>query len=212
MKRLTFLILLISATAFGQTIERKTIPKLTFSDIHEAFTRIVLNESGWNSIADIGGILQVHLTNTGGRSTNYPTIKNNYGLNYRRLMRFSAAVSPRTFPYKSPWIIPLLSKEEFEKRQRSNGNTYWSSTMKLDCSEPAHWSEVYKEPWSNYTDRCKNLVKITAEFLRGERLEWCRTKAGTPASPQFWGSKSDAKRPEVKTWEEFISRLYERSD
>lgn len=203
MKRIAGLILLIAATtASGQSIPADVAagrkPRPTWTDVHTIFTRIVINESGWKSTADVGGILQVHLYNSGGRSEKRAST---YGIDYRRFINFSARVAARTFPPNSPWIRPI-SVEKHETWQKAYGNPYWTSTVKLDCSEPAHWSEVNKEPWKNYEERCKTIVKLTAEYLKGEHPTWCRTLQEQPADPQFWGSNDDAKRPEVKSWEE----------
>ncbi len=208
MKRQLFLLfIVIAATAHGQTIpadiatgRRMISPTPRFREVHEAFTRIVLNESGWNSRADIGGILEVHLSNSGGRSTSR---ERTYGIDLRRFIYFSARVARRTFPAISPYIFPE-SRETHETWQKQYGNPYWTSTLKLNCSEPDHWSEVYpKNKWRDYKDRCKALVKLTEEYLKGEHPAWCRIKTGEPAQPQFWGSDADFRRfPEVRTWEE----------
>ena len=64
-------ILLYAAAAGGQSIPASIASgnhlNATFDDVHHAFTRIVLNESGWYSRPDANGIMETILTNTGGR-------------------------------------------------------------------------------------------------------------------------------------------------
>lgn len=204
-KELFLLFIAVAGTASAQSIDArlaaaKRVPMPTFGKVHEAFNRLVVNESGWTSQADVGGILDVHLVNAGGRDrTKRPST---YGLDVRRFIIFTSLVAARTFPADSPWIFPRPGKTH-EKWQREYGNSYWTSGLKLDCSEPEHWAETQKAKWANYVDRCKSLVKLTGEYLRGEHESWCKTADGLPAMPRFWGSNQDYDRnPEVRTWEE----------
>jgi hypothetical protein len=221
MKKAIFLFILLStATASSQPISAKKAaekpPVPTFKDAHRAFTRVVLNESGWKSKPDMNGITEILVSRGGGRDygRRYPGA--GYGLDYRRFITYTAKASLKTFPIDDPWAYPIMvmkydrrgetALNHHVKRQKDSvGNVYWTSSFKLNCSEPDRWKEVYPNTqWEGFTKRCANLVKMTAEYLKGQYKNWCRTQAGEPATPQFWGSKADVLRNKRKNWEEIF--------
>jgi len=64
----------------------KKPPVPTFDDVHQRFTAIVLNESGWKSKPDIIGIGGVLLSRGGGRKAWRNHRGSGYGIDYRRFL------------------------------------------------------------------------------------------------------------------------------
>lgn len=216
---LPFVLLSASAVQGQQTIPasvaKASLPKATFEDAHLAYTRIVLNESGWYSPADACGILEVlkigsqpPKTALKAASIRLYNRENRTDIDYTRFVIRAAKASLRTFPIDDPWG-KFVFEDRYKKngieaaehhldRQRKSINSYWTSTLKSDCSEPSHWKEIYIDPWSIYRDRCKDLFRMTSVYLKGEAPNWCRTLDGKPARPEYWGGSMD--HPD-KRWE-----------
>lgn len=206
----------VNEKTVSAALASEKLPDPTFEDVHLAYTRIVLNESGWESRPDMNGILEVLLRHSGGRNPKRNYQGTGYGINYRQFMLYAARVSTKTFPATDPWAYQAMvykygrtgetAREHHVKRQRSAaGNSYWTSELKLDCSEPKTWKEVYPDiPWSNFKKRCPELFRLTKEYLTGEHPNWCRTFDGEPATPKFWGCEQDVHRAEAEGWEELL--------
>jgi len=190
--------------------EKPRLP--TFDDVHERFTAIVLNESGWKSKPDIIGIGGVLVSRGGGRKAWRNYRGSGYGIDYKRFLTYAARASLKIFPVDDPWAFPVMvarynrkgaaAREHHIRRQKRAGNSYWTSTFNLNCSEPKHWAESHDVPWKNYEDRCDILTAKTRGFLEGDHPKWCRTFTGEPAIPQFWGCELDVPRAEAQGWEE----------
>ena len=186
-------------------------PKLpTFNDVHERFTALILNEAGWKSKGDIIGIGGVILRHGGGRNRARSYRGSGYGIDYLKFMKYAARVSAKTFPANSPWVQDALfwrygkrgpaAREHHIRRQKSSYNSYWTSTLKKDCSEPANWKKQYPDvPWSGFTERCPALFEMTEKFLKGQMPQWCRSSDGEPATPKWWGGTMDVPGA---SWEE----------
>lgn len=186
-----------------------------FKQIHLAFTRIIKNEAGWRNQADVNGIGQVVLRLGGGRNRARSYRGSGYGLDYRQFMRGMAKASPKTFPAKSDWVTPHIlgrygtksiakARVIHRKRQKANGNAYWTHTMKHDCSKPGHWDEVYPlADWAGYEKRCPELFEMTEAWLKGKLPNWCVTSEGDSVRPLTWGSRTDKgwiKRELTRVW------------
>jgi hypothetical protein len=185
-------------------------PLPTFDEVHESFTAIVLNESGWKSVPDTIGIGNVILRHGGGRKHWRMYRGSGYGIDYLKFIRYAARVSSKVFPADSPWVQDALfwrygkrgdkAREQHIRRQKKSSNAYWTSTLKKDCSEPAHWKQTHPgKSWLGYTKRCAALFDMTEKFLKGKLPNWCRTESGEPATPRWWGGTMDPPDPE---WEE----------
>jgi hypothetical protein len=215
MKKYTFLLILLFT--MGHSIDAKLAsskpPLPTFEDVHEAFTRIVVNEAGWKSRPDINGILEVLLKHGGGRNRSRGYKGSGYGIDYRRFITYAAKASLKTFPPECPWAQPIMKRRygasdeaarrrHVQRQKKSIGNSLWSSTMKRDCSEPENWSLAYPETqWAGFEDRCKEIFRLTEEYLKGEHPNWCRTLDGEQTKPYWWGGIMDD--PDHR-WEEVI--------
>lgn len=168
----------VAADSVPATIAMGKIPAPTFRDVHSAYVRIVANESGFTNIADMDGIL---------RSLSYGIDKLS-GIGLTRLMRRMAFHSKRTFPFNSPFLN--MTSEERERLEKSKDRqNQWASTVKLDCSLPSGWTGDAKLWKKVYADKCKELVKVTRQFLLGELPSKC------DGQPTTWGSETDSTRP-----------------
>lgn len=166
----------------------KSVAAVTFREVHEAYVRVVANESGFRSVADQEGILAAQLASGGGRVKSRAGAGTGFGLDYRRLMASIVAHSPRTFPTGSEFLRMLSpARVARAERQRTYQNR-WTSTLKLDCSKPALWDEVRSGPWLGYAKRCPALVKATERMLQGQVERYCNGSIDT------WGSFQDRKR------------------
>jgi hypothetical protein len=169
--------------------------------VHLAFTRLVLNESGWRSTGDANGILRSLINNI--RITGEFDVTD---ADHRsRFMRYTALVGNRTFPADSPWLGLMTdhARDRHSKNQRRFGNAVWTSGFHTSCEKPTHWDEAYPESdWAGYTTRCAELVKTTQALLKMSHQNWCHTAAG-PADPKWWGGEMDLHRVQ-RDWEEVI--------
>jgi hypothetical protein len=171
------------------------VPTPTFSDIHLAYMRIVVNESGFKSLADQDGILQAMLWNGGGRKAGRNRHGQGYGLDYTRLMKRMASHSKRTFPPHSKFLLKTSAERALLVKRQTRLNK-WTSTLQLDCSEPEGWPKkkldgvTSMDPWgSNYGKRCRLVVETTRAFLKGKYESFCTDE------PTTWGSVPDIYRP-----------------
>lgn len=192
------LALLVSASALAEQIPAwlasSKVPTPTFKDVHRAYMRIVVNESGFKSRADQDGILQALLYgNGGGRKMARTRHGQGYGLDYTKLMYRMIRHSKRTFPANSRFL-PMTTAQRAWLRSKQTRQNKWTSTMKLDCSEPAGWPEkkldgTGMDPWAaNFGSRCRLVVASTRSFLRGEFPSNCELW------PSTWGSHRDVVR------------------
>lgn len=171
----------------------QTMPIPTFHDVHNAYFRIVANEAPFQSVADHDGILQSLLFGGGGRRwLRGEAPGTGFGLDYKKLMKRMIAHSPRTFPANSKFL--MLDLDERKKhRARQTSRNLWSSTLQLDCSEPAGWSQFATGPirdWRKlYFKRCKFAVRSTELFLKGF------TRSRCDGRPTTWGNDKDTYRP-----------------
>lgn len=176
------------------------MPTPTFDDVHLAYFRITANEAPFTSLADQDGILQSLLYGGGGRRWAWrgPSICKDdfdgcgYGLDYVKLMRRMIAHSPRTFPANSKFLVMSDAKRTHHRRRQSKRNL-WSSTLKLDCSEPSGWAQFSpkrKNHWSRlYGKRCRAAVRSTELLLKG------LTRTRCDGQPTTWGNDADTTRP-----------------
>lgn len=175
----------------------------TFAAVHLAFTRIVLNESGWRSEADAIGIFQSILTNSVGSGFNSRVPRHRASF-----LRYLSRVGNRTFPADSLWLGMTAGHERARHtalQKRARGNAYWTSSFKLDCSKPGNWNEAYPNTsWEGYPKRCAELVARTRAVLLSQTPYGCRTQdGGVAASPRWWGGMMDMHRVQP-TWQEII--------
>lgn len=171
------------------------VPTPAFDDIHLAFTRIVVNESGFNSLADQDGILRALMWRGGGRKAGRDKRGQGYGLDYSKLMKRMVAHSTRTFPTNSRFLALTNSQRVLLSRRQTRQNR-WTSTLRLNCSEPTGWPKTKldgsrrMDPWrSHYGKRCQRVVRSTRAFLQGKLRSHC------DAQPTTWGSILDIRRP-----------------
>jgi len=169
------------------------IPTPTFDDVHERFVAIVVNESGFKSVADQDGILQSLLHGGGGRKHDRRYRGQGYGLDYTKLMRQMARHSKRTFPANSRFLTLTMAQRLRLARRQTRLNR-WTSTLKLDCSDPSGWPE--KKPdgtpmlsWRLFRERCQRLVETTRAVLQGKVQSYCDGR------PTTWGSIWDIRKP-----------------
>jgi len=177
------------------------IPVPTFDDVHLAYFRIVVNESGLGCLADQDGILQAMLYQGGGRKYSRNVRGTGYGLDYVKLMRRMAAHSTRAFPSDSVFL-PISVERRVALEMSQTDHNRWTSTLTLDCSEPLGWSSDTPGTWrANYFKRCSETVETTRAFLVGKLASKC---GGTPTT---WGSESDTVRrggPLDLGWNEIV--------
>jgi len=200
--RILFMLLCFGGAAFSVRAEQvparlaaAVMPVPTFDDVHRAYMRIVVNESGFKSLADQDGILQALLWRGGGRKAGRRGYGYGWGLDYRSLMKRMIAHSRRTFPPDSKFLtVTHVQRLRLEKRQTRRNR--WTSTLQLDCSEPEGWPEMKRDgsrrmdPWrSHYGKRCRLVVETTRAFLQGRMETHC------DGDPTTWGSVSDIYRP-----------------
>lgn len=188
-------LLLVATTAFAEVAipaslaaGKVSVPIPLFREVHEAFTRLVLNESGFKSEADQEGILKALLFGGGGRDKSRVGVGAGYGLDYAKLMTRMAQHSTRTFPPNSKFLVVVDSKVLAHKNRLRTYQTDWTSTMRLDCFQPGGWDEGRSGPWVGYIKRCAELVESTARALRGELASHCDGPITT------WGSHEDRGR------------------
>lgn len=190
--------LVAPAAADRQAISAKLaaakFPVPTFREVHERFNAICANESGFRSLPDQDGILQALLNSGGGgRKAGRNKRGQGYGLDYTRLMRRMARHSMRTFPAGSKFLMLTDAQREWLRGRQTRLNR-WTSTLKLDCSQPAGWPRHQLDgktpmlPWRVYEDRCKALVESTAEVLKGRVRSYCDGR------PTTWGNERDVQR------------------
>lgn len=151
----------------------------TFKELHEQYMRISLNESGWRSYGDQVGILESMLYGSGGRE---------HGINRARLMLRFVQHSPRTFPRNSRFLAMLTPEKSMRSNKLRTRHNIWTSTVKLDCTQPDGWDDDKSGPWAGYVKRCAGLRESTRAFLRGSAHLICKGK------PTTWGSEEDARR------------------
>ena len=167
---------------------RVTIPIPTFREVHEAFTRLVVNESGFKSEGDQEGILTALLFGGGGRDKSRTGHGTGYGLDYAKLMTRMARHSTRTFPRDSKFLVVVDSKVLAHKNRLRTYQTDWTSSLRLDCSQPIGWNEERSKTWLGYTKRCAELVRSTERALKGQVESYCDGPITT------WGSIDDRGR------------------
>jgi len=168
-------------------------PTPTFDDLHERFVAIVVNESGFKSIADQDGMLQALLHGGGGRKSGRRYRGQGYGLDYTKLMRQMARHSKRTFPVNSKFLMLTAPQRAWLGKRQTRLNK-WTSTLKLDCSEPTGWPKEKPDgtpmlPWRYFTERCQLLIETTRAILKGRVHSFCDGR------PTTWGSIWDIERP-----------------
>jgi hypothetical protein len=169
------------------------IPTPTFKDVHEQYFRIAWNEAGPKNLADQDGILQSLLFAGGGRKEGRTARGQGYGLDYKKLMLRMIAHSTRTFPADSRFLL-FTDAQRTRLVARQTRRNRWTSTLKLDCSEPAGWPErkLDGKPMGSfrlhYGERCQRLVETTREFLKGHIASQC------DGQPTTWGAGPDITR------------------
>lgn len=151
--------------------------EVTLEIAQAALLRLVVNESGWESLPDADGIFQ---------SVTRGARERNGRLNLSRMVMRIAAHSPRTFPAGSQFLDRADIRERLEKNGQSVRHR-WTSSLRLDCSEPADWQ--YDVPWSVYEDKCKRTVVIIRSLLAGKIKTQCNDE------PMTWGNDADVQRP-----------------
>jgi len=161
---------LVASVAHGRPTLVGPIP---FSAVHLAYARVVANESGMDSSPDADGILQALL---------YPRNQVGTKLDNVRLMSRMVAHSPRTFPASAPYL-PIGIK--YEQSQQN----LWTSTLTLDCAQPANWHLSDADWRFTYAPACRRLMLRTKQYLLGQNRTWCRGR------PTTWGSEADMYRP-----------------
>lgn len=188
-------LLLMATSAFAEmTIPaslaagKVSVPIPTFQELHEAFTRVVLNESGFKSESDQEGILKALLFGGGGRDQSRSGKGTGYGLDYARLMTRMAQHSTRTFPRDSKFLVVVDARVLAHKNRLRTYQTDWTSTLRLDCSEPTGWNQSRSNTWLGYVERCAALVKSTERALKGGLESHCDGPITT------WGSRDDLGR------------------
>lgn len=195
-----FIFVPVRADQISSFIASKQIPIPTFNDIHERFAAIIINESGFKSFADQDGILRALLWNGGGRKSSRNKKGQGYGLDYQKLMKRMAAHSTRIFPSDSKFLN-ITSEQRILLFKRQTIQNRWTSTLKLDCSEPSGWPETYPSWKHHYGKRCKLVIRTTRAFLRGRIKSYCT------GQPTTWGSPADVNRPggpRDKGWKEIF--------
>lgn len=190
LRRLIFcgIVVLVSASGTAQIPadlaagNQRKIPIPTFGELHTAYFRIVVNESGWINLADQDGILQALINCGGGRAKK----KNFYGLDPSKLMRQMVRHSTRTFPPYSKFLgLRPPQREAFKKSQTKHNG--WVAHLQTSCAKPIGWPEKI---WrSKYGKRCRKAVRTTRLFLTGKTKTRCNGK------PTTWGSHEDTIRP-----------------
>jgi len=185
----------VHAEGISARVASAIMPVPTFADVHRAYMRIAVNESGFRSLADQDGILQALLWNGGGRKKGRNKKGHGYGLDYRLFMKRMASHSTRTFPSNSKFLVMTSAERSLLKGQQTRQNR-WTSTLQLDCSEPKGWPQKKldgsrrMDPWkSHYGKRCQLVVETTRAFLKGRMRSYCDNQ------PTTWGSKPDIYRP-----------------
>jgi hypothetical protein len=184
----------VHAEQISARLASAVMPFPTFAELHRAYVRIVVNESGFKSIADQDGILKALLWRGGGRKAGRRGRGKGYGLDYRRLMRRMASHSKRTFPVNSRFLVFTPAQRAALARRQTRQNK-WTSTMQLDCSRPVGWPKLKRDgsrrmdPWrSHYGKRCQLVVETTRAFLQGRLASYCDGR------PTTWGSVPDIYR------------------
>jgi len=160
-----------------QPMRSASANEVTFETAHAALLRLIVNESGWESLPDADGIFQ---------SVTRDAREQNGRINLSRMVMRIAAHSPRTFPAGSRFI----DRADIIARLEKNGQSVrhrWTSSLRLDCSEPNDWP--YDVPWSVYADKCKRTVVIIRSLLAGEIKTQCNDE------PMTWGNDAYMIRP-----------------
>jgi hypothetical protein len=107
-------------------------------------------------------------------------------------MKRMIAHSPRTFPADSKFLM-LSSAGRDRHRARQTLRNIWSSSLHLDCTEPAGWAQFAASPNKNwqrlYEKRCLFAAHSTEMFLKGLVRSQCDGK------PTTWGNEKDTYRP-----------------
>jgi len=188
-----FIITAPPAFADGKTMPASVaagrLPVPTFRQLHNAYTRLTLNESGFKSRSDQEGIFRAILHGGGGRNHGRRARRGTgYGLDYTKLMARMARHSSRTFPRDSKFLVVLTPEKRARKNRLRTYQNDWTSTFKLDCSRPAGWKESVSKSWHGYEKRCALLVESTREVLQGKNVAHCDGPITT------WGSKDDRHR------------------
>jgi len=185
----------VHADSISARVAASVMPVPTFAEVHRAYMRIVVNESGFRNLADQDGILRSMLWSGGGRRPGRSGRGTGYGLDYRALMKRMAAHSKRTFPLDSKFLL-MTSAERTVLAKRQTRLNRWTSTLQLDCSEPKGWPKTKRDgsramdPWrAAYGERCELVVETTRAFLKG------RMKSHCDEQPTTWGSVPDTYRP-----------------
>ena len=171
------------------------LPTPTFDELHRAFVRISANESGFFSLPDQDGILRAMLFGGGGgRKASRNQKGQGYGLDYAKLMRRMARHSKRTFPADSKFLL-MTDARRVSLQERQTRLNKWTSTLQLDCQEPAGWPKTTPSgeammSWPLvYQERCELLVRTTRQVLKG------RVKSFCDGQPTTWGSERDITQP-----------------
>lgn len=190
-------ILVQPANADPQSVSARlasvSYPVPTFAELHERFAALCVNESGFISIPDQDGILRAMLSSGGGgRRAGRNKRGQGYGLDYSRLMRRMARHSTRTFPADSKFLL-LSDARRARLAKRQTRLNRWTSTLKLDCTEPAGWPKTKTDgspmqQWRDYEDRCAVMVESTRAVLKGE------VKSRCDGEPTTWGNEKDVER------------------
>lgn len=197
MRRLLTLILLglavsslpVLAEVVPAELASSRYPTPTFKELHEQYAHVCANESGLLSVPDQDGILQSLLYRGGGRKAGRKRKGQGYGLDYTLLMRQMLRHSKRTFPLNSRFLVATAARKEWIEKRRTRLNR-WTSTIKLDCSEPEGWPESKLDgtpmlPWRVFEDRCKGFIRSTRAVLQG------KVKSHCTGQPTTWGSVQD---------------------
>jgi hypothetical protein len=176
------------------------LPLPSFRDVHAAYFRLTVHESGLtNSLPDQDGILAA-LLNSGGGRIERSGRGTGYGLDYRRMMSSMLANSPRTFPSDSPFLIALSPGRITQVLSAKGDANRWATTLKLNCQEPDFWNPDFGLWRVGYQKRCLAAVKSTELMLKGKIATQCTGPITA------WGSYTDRHRkggPLDQGWNEF---------